>query len=77
LFCTLAILAAAGVALASDSKLPDGADFPMWEKPLHFSRTYYVDGQAKNADDNGPGSKERPFRTINKAAQVLAPVNGW
>ncbi|HMD76264.1 MAG TPA: right-handed parallel beta-helix repeat-containing protein [Terracidiphilus sp.] len=73
LFCTLAILATAGVALASDSKLPDGADFPMWEKPLHFSRTYYVDGQAKNADDNGPGSKERPFRTINKAAQVLAP----
>ncbi|MGC1298202.1 MAG: hypothetical protein WA869_24505 [Alloacidobacterium sp.] len=40
---------------------------------LHFSKTYYVDGQAKNADDKGPGSKERPFRTINAAAQVLQP----
>ena len=25
------------------------------------------------ADDNGPGTKQRPFRTINKAAQVLQP----
>ncbi len=72
LLWTLAILATAGVALASDSKMPDGSQFPMWEKPLHFTNTYYVDCQAKNADDNGPGTKERPFRTINKAAQVLA-----
>jgi hypothetical protein len=26
-----------------------------------------VDGQAKNADDRGPGTKEGPFRTINHA----------
>ena len=26
-----------------------------------------------NADDNGPGDKARPFRTINKAAQILQP----
>ena len=25
------------------------------------------------ADDNGPGTKARPFRTINKAAQLLQP----
>jgi parallel beta-helix repeat protein len=73
LFWTLALLATAGVALASDSKMPDGTEFPMWEQPLHFTKTYYVDGQAKNADDNGPGTKERPFRTVNKAAQVLQP----
>ena len=29
-------------------------------------------GDAK-ADDNGPGTKARPFRTINKAAQLLQP----
>ena len=28
---------------------------------------------AAPADDNGPGHKARPFRTINKAAQVLQP----
>ena len=45
----------------------------MWEVPLHFTKTYYVDCQAKNADDNGPGTQEHPFRTINRAAQVLQP----
>lgn len=58
---------------ASSSRLPDGTEFPTWEKPLQFSKTYYVDVQAKNADDNGPGTKDRPFKTINHAAQVLQP----
>jgi parallel beta-helix repeat protein len=60
-------------AIASSTTLPDGSEFPMWEKPLHFSKTYYVDGQARNADDSGPGTQERPFRTIGRAAQVLQP----
>ena len=71
--CFLLFLLAAAVAVASNSTLPDGTEFPSWEKALHFSKTYYVDGQAKNTDDKGPGSKERPFRTINAAAQVLQP----
>ena len=57
----------------SSTRLPDGTEFQFWEKPLTFSRTYYVDGSSAAADDNGPGSKERPFRTIGKAAQVLQP----
>jgi hypothetical protein len=69
----LMLLFAAAFALASNSTLPDGTEFPSWEKELHFSKTYYVDGQATNADDKGPGSKDRPFRTINAAAQVLQP----
>ncbi len=72
-FGTLFVLMSAGLALASSSKLPDGTEFPFWERPLQFSKTYYVDGNSAQADDNGPGSKERPFRTINKAAQVLQP----
>ena len=67
------LLIAAAFGFASSSKLPDGSEFPAWEKALHFTKTYYVDGQAKNADDTGPGSKERPFKTINHAAQVLQP----
>ena len=69
----LEMLVAAGFAVASSSKLPGGSEFPSWEKELHFTKTYYVDVQAKNADDSGPGSKERPFKTINHAAQVLQP----
>jgi hypothetical protein len=56
-----------------DSCLPDGTEYISWEQPLKFSKTYFVDNQSLHADDNGPGSKSRPFRTINKAAQVLQP----
>jgi parallel beta-helix repeat protein len=73
LFSFLCFLIVTSTALASSSKLPDGTEFPAWERAMSFSKTYYVDGQAKNADDKGPGSKERPFRTINAAAQVLQP----
>ena len=47
--------------------------YAAWEQPLTFSKTYYVDNHDAKADDNGPGTKARPFRTINKAAQLLQP----
>ncbi len=56
---------------ASDTTLPNGSEFHFWEKPLTFSKTYYV--SASNGDDANPGTQERPFRTISKAAQVLLP----
>jgi hypothetical protein len=71
--CILTVLLATSAAFADSSRMPDGTQFPAWEKPLHFTKTYYVDPASKNADDNGPGTKEHPFRTINHAAQVLQP----
>jgi hypothetical protein len=65
--------AAANKGASDDSRLPDGTEFVSWEQPLTFSKTYYVDNTAPSADDNGPGDKARPFRTINKAAQILEP----
>ncbi len=53
--------------------MPDGTEFPLWERPLEFSKTYYVDGNSPSADDSGPGTRERPFRTIGKAADILPP----
>ncbi len=58
---------------SADSRLPDGTEYVSWEQPLTFSKTYYVDNNSARADDNGPGTNARPFRTINKAAQVLQP----
>lgn len=58
---------------ASDNRLPDGSEHVSWEQPLKFSKTYYVDNRSAKASDDGPGSAARPFRTINKAAQVLQP----
>jgi hypothetical protein len=60
-----------GATRAVAARLPDGTEFPSWERPLQFSKTYYVDGSSPAADDAGPGTRERPFRTIGKAADVL------
>src|SRR5215471_16350497 len=59
--------------VSTDTRLPDGTSYAEWEQPLAFSTTYYVDNADAKADDNGPGTKARPFRTINKAAQLLRP----
>ena len=64
---------ASGDADMANSRLPDGTEFPRWEQKLTFSKTYYVNNSSPGADDNGPGDQARPFRTINKAAQVLQP----
>ena len=53
--------------------LPDGREFVSWEQPLQFTRTYYVDNRNPRAADSNSGTKELPFLTINKAAQVLEP----
>jgi hypothetical protein len=53
--------------------LPDGREFISWEQPLQFTRTYYVDNRNPRAADSNPGTKELPFITINRAAQVLLP----
>ncbi len=58
---------------STGARLADGTEFPRWEQSLKFTRTYYVDNGAPNADDTGPGDKERPFRTIGKAAELLEP----
>ena len=60
-------------AISTNSRLPDGTEYASWDQPLTFSRTYYVDNNSAEAEDNGPGTSDRPFRTINKAAQVLQP----
>ncbi|HVT72401.1 MAG TPA: right-handed parallel beta-helix repeat-containing protein [Lacunisphaera sp.] len=74
LCATIAALSfAPATARASNSTLPDGTEFPFWEKPMQFTKTYFVDGQAKNADDAGPGTPAQPFKTVNHAAQVLQP----
>ena len=74
-YCLASVLwfSACQPAAAMDSRLPSGTNFVFWEQPLQFSKTYYVDGNAAKSDDHGPGTSDQPFRTINKAAQVLQP----
>lgn len=85
-FTAALALATAAVVFAGDTQsapqlhslkppvlLPDGAEFKTWELPLKFTRTYYVDTSHPAASDANPGTKQRPFATINRAAKVLQP----
>jgi alpha-N-arabinofuranosidase len=53
--------------------LPDGTEFKTWEKPLSFSKTWHVAVAHPGASDANPGTKAEPFKTIDRAAQVLQP----
>lgn len=53
--------------------LPDGSEFKTWEAPCEFTRTYYVDQAAPGAADSNPGTQDKPFLTIGRAAEVLQP----
>jgi len=55
--------------------LPDGKEFRTWEpaEAPAFTKAYYVDGADPAASDDNAGTADRPFKTINHAAQVLGP----
>jgi hypothetical protein len=71
--CLISVVSTAGAQVSTGVLLPDGREFISWERPLQFSRTYYVDNRNPRAADTNPGTKELPFLTINHAAQVLQP----
>lgn len=49
----------------------DNSEFKTWENRTTYTKTYFVDQNHPNASDNNPGTAERPFLTIIKAAQVV------
>lgn len=58
---------------APATALPDGTAFPFWEDTTEYTRTYHVARQHPKAGDDNPGTADKPFATINKAAAVLKP----
>ena len=53
--------------------LPDGTPFLSWSDLTRYTRTYHVSQNNPQASDENDGTAERPFRTINHAAQVVKP----
>ena len=53
--------------------MPDGTPFPFWDDITAYTRIYHVACEHPAASDDGPGSEDRPFKTLNRAAQVLQP----
>ena len=75
LLCATATCAEAPAAPAAEETvfLPDGSRFPFWNDTTNYARTYHVaQGNAAASDDN-PGSAEKPFKTVQHAAEVLQP----
>ena len=58
---------------ASPVWMPDGTPFPFWDDETRYMHTYHVACEHPAATDDGPGTAERPFATMNRAAQVLQP----
>ena len=54
--------------------LPDGTEFKTWEPPsFNFKRTLYVNTRHPKASDSNDGSRNRPFKTISRAAELAKP----
>lgn len=49
----------------------DWESYAGWENITEYTKTYYVGKNHPNASDKNKGTKDRPFKTINKAAQVV------
>jgi hypothetical protein len=54
-------------------RMPDGTRFDFWEDATTYDRVYHVACLHADASDDGPGTEERPFATISRAASVLRP----
>ena len=55
------------------SQLPNGDFFAFWEDKTEYKEFLYVDGSSSAANDSNPGTKEKPYKTINAAAQAAMP----
>jgi len=74
--CVLPYAAAGSVnyvALTPPVSMPDGSSFLTWNDETKYVRSYHVDQAHPRAADGNPGTAELPFRTINRAAQVVKP----
>lgn len=56
---------------APESLMPDGTPFLTWSDRTAYTKTYHVSRNHPQASDENPGTEARPFRTINRAAQLL------
>ena len=52
-------------------ELPDGLQYVSWRDTTRYKRTLHVDQRHPEASDDNPGTSDKPFRTINRAAQVV------
>lgn len=55
------------------AKLPNGQMFDFWDVDQDYEREVHVDNQNIAASDENEGTVDKPFKTINAAAQIAVP----
>lgn len=70
---TPVVIQTEGAGLKLPVFLPDGQEFKTWQPATKWTRTYHVAAAKAAASDDNPGTADKPFRTISKAAAVLQP----
>jgi len=55
------------------SAMPYGNQFVSWEVDAKPRSVYHVAKNHTNASDDNPGTKDLPFKSINRAAEILKP----
>ena len=55
------------------SPLPDGREFDLWKDETNYENDLYVDQQHATAADTNPGTEDAPFKTIQRAAEIVTP----
>ena len=53
--------------------MPDGKPFQFWDDRTVYERVYHVACAHPAASDDGPGTEDRPWATIGRAAAALQP----
>jgi hypothetical protein len=53
--------------------LPDGSYFDFWEQEQVFEKEYHVNNKHPQASDDNDGSLDKPFKTIQAAADLAEP----
>ena len=60
-------------SLVPQVTMPDGSPFLAWVDETRYTKTYHVNQNHPRASDENPGTEDLPFRTVNRAAQVVKP----
>ncbi len=47
--------------------------YKVWHNSTEYTRTYVVNQRHPDANDDNPGTEDKPLLTINKAAQLVKP----
>lgn len=53
--------------------LPDGSEFRFWDDKTAYGKVYHVACKHPGASDDNPGTAEKPFASIGRAAGCLQP----